>query len=100
LGEGGVRGLGCLGAGLLEQPVRTRLCLADLRGRVSLRFGLRLAYLVARSIEHLSALALALLPVTLDLALALLQLPLPAADLLLSAPDLRCRRGLSVALDP
>jgi hypothetical protein len=86
-------------AGLLEQPVRARFRLADLGGRMALRLGFYFADLVARRAQHLGALALALLPVALDLALPLLQLALPAADLFLRAPDLGRRCGLSIALD-
>src|SRR5262249_5308686 len=99
LGAGSIRELGRLVAGLLEQPIRTRLSFADLGRGVSLRLGLHLAYLVACGIQHLGPLALALLPVALDVVLALLQFALPSADLLFRAPDLRGRRGLSVALD-
>src|SRR6185312_5763244 len=71
----------------------------DLGRRMPLRLSLRLAGLVARSVQDLGALAFALLTEALDLVLALLQLTLTSADLLLGAADLRRRGCLCVALD-
>ena len=63
----------------------SRLGLLELARRVGVRLREQLAGLVPRGVQHLGALALALLPVALDLGLALLQLVLAAADLLLGA---------------
>src|SRR5207244_9960156 len=59
----------------------------------------QLARLVAGRVEDLSALAVALLPVPLDLRLALLQLALASPDLLLGLAELGRGRRLGVALD-
>ena len=86
-------------AGLLEQAAALRLRLLELAGRVGVRLREQLARLVARGVQHLGALALALLAVALELRLAILQLALPAADLFLGLAELRGGGVLRVALD-
>ena len=76
-----------------------RLGLLQLGGRVGMRLREELARLVPRCVQHLGALALALLAVALDLGLALLQLDLPAAHLLLGPAELSGRGVLRVALE-
>ena len=61
--------------------------------------GLHLTGFVARRVEHLGTLALALLAIALDVAFALLQLTLATAHLFLGAADLGHGRRLRVALD-
>ena len=85
--------------GLLEQPARAGLCLANFGGRVPLCLRLRLTGLVPRSVEHLGALALALLAEALDLVLALLKLALAPADLFLRAAKLGRGRSLCIPFD-
>ena len=86
-------------ARLLEQPVAARLGLAQLARRVGVRLRQEVAGLGLRGVDDLGALALRLGAVALDLGLALLQLALLRAHLLLGALQLRCRRGLRVALE-
>src|SRR6185312_5456267 len=71
LGTGGVRQFGCLVARLLEQAAALRLGLLELARGVGVRLREELARLVPRGVQHLRALALALLAVALDLGLAL-----------------------------
>ena len=99
LGTDRVGQLGRLVASLLQQPVRARLCLADLGGRMPLRLRLGLTSFVAGRVEDLGALALALLAIPLDLVLSLLELALASADLFLGAADLGRGCRLRVALD-
>ena len=99
LGAGGVRELGRLVARLLEQAVALGLRLLQLGGRVGVGLREQLARLVPRGVQHLGALALALLAVALDLGLARLQVDLAAAHLLLGLAELGGRRVLRVALD-
>jgi hypothetical protein len=84
---------------LLDQPRGSRLGLGELLVRLLLRFLRQLARLGFGRVQHLRALALALLPVALDLTLTVLQLTLAARDLLLGAPKLRGGGRLRVALD-
>ena len=86
-------------ARLLEQAAALRLGLLQLARRVGVRLREQLARLVPRGVQHLGALALALLAVALDLGLALLQLVLAAAHLFLGLPELRRGGVLRVALD-
>ena len=86
-------------AGLLEQPVALGLGLLKLTRRVRMRLRQQLARLVPRRVEHVGALALALLAVPLDVGLALLKLALAPAHFLLGATELRGGRVLRVALD-
>ena len=67
--------------------------------RLLLRLLRQLARLGFGRVQHLRALALALLSVALDLTLTVLQLTLAARDLLLGAPQLRGGGRLRVALD-
>src|SRR6185437_5392939 len=99
LGARGIRQLGRLVSRLLEQAVRTSFSLTDLGGRLPLDIGLGLTCFIARAVQHLGALALALLTEPLDLVLALLQLALATGDLFLGASKLSGRSGLSVSLD-
>ena len=91
LGPRRVRQLGGLVASLLEQPGATRLCLAELLARLTVRVGDELPGLVAGRGQDLVPLALALLAEPLDVALALLDVLLALAHFLLGALKLRCR---------
>jgi hypothetical protein len=84
---------------LLEQARPARLGLAQLLCRLPVCVGKQLARLVARRVDDLSPLALALLPKALDLVLAPGELGLPAPDLLFGLADLRRRRALGVTLE-
>src|SRR4051812_26643656 len=70
LGAGRVRELGRLVSCLLQQPRRARLGLGDLLRGLLLRLLGRLPRLALGGVQQLGPLALALLPITVDLALA------------------------------
>jgi hypothetical protein len=84
---------------LLEQPVPLRLRLAQLLGRVTVRVGEQLARLVARVVQDLGTLSLALLPVPLDLGFPVLHLAAAAANLFLRLGELRLGGALRVGFD-
>src|SRR5207302_9848234 len=66
---------------------------------VAVRVREQLPRLVAGVVQHLRALAFALLAETLDVGLSVLLLAAAAADLLLGLPELGLRRALRVGLD-
>src|SRR5437879_13321738 len=86
-------------AGLLEQAAALRLGLAQLLRGVAVRVREQLPRLVAGVVQHLRALAFALLAETLDVGLSVLLLAAAAADLLLGLPEWSLRRALRVGLD-
>ena len=96
---GGVRELGRLVTGLLEEASGPCLGLLDLLRRLELGLRTELARLVLGRVDDLGPLALALGAVALDLGLARLQLVLAPRHLRLGRLQLRRGGGLRVALD-
>ena len=99
LGPRGVRQLGRLVARLFEEPAALGLCLAELLGRIAVGIRKQLTRLVARVVEHLRALAFALLAVALDLGFAVLLLAAAPANLFLGLGQLGLGSLLRVGLD-
>ena len=87
-------------ASLLEQPSGTGLGLRGPLERPAVAPPARgLAGLALGRVQHLGALALALLAIAVDVALALLEVTLAAGHLLLGPAELGGRGGLGIALD-